>query len=393
MNTQKVREIIQRYKAHFAYIHQEEIYKWQAVKCFQEHWDIDADNFVEMIEASFEKAKNLMDSGNYFPKRMLLKNAAKNPEEIRTLFRSLYDEESDIIARIETFKQQFNSINARYFPNALSYQDMRAIVVYLCLRYPDRYYFYKHEMFRDFIPLIDYPYDIKRGATENVTQFISLCNLIKAEIIKDNAVLELHQSRLTINEFFDSSFNILTQDVIYAAVKHIDKFKSEGTQDSILDRFILDQKDVKPKSSTVSLKGSFTNYIENEQENKRLGDLGELLVLEYEKARLRKAGINKVPEQKSKSEGDGIGYDILSYDDSGNEKFIEVKTTRQSYLSPFFITRNELERSKKDSDKFVLYRLFEFDEDHNKSKYLTYPGDLSSLCDDPHVYKVKLTAP
>ncbi len=37
MNIQKVREPIRRYKAHFAYIHQEEIYKWQAVKCFQEH--------------------------------------------------------------------------------------------------------------------------------------------------------------------------------------------------------------------------------------------------------------------------------------------------------------------------------------------------------------------
>jgi hypothetical protein len=391
MNIQKVREIIRRYKEHFAYIHQEEIYKWQAVKCFQEHWDIDADDFAAMLEASFENAKNLMDSGNYFPKRMLLKNAAKNAEQIRNLFRSLFDEEEDIILRIETFKQQFNTINVRYFPDALSYQDMRAIVVYLCLKYPDRYYFYKHEMFRDFIPLIDYPYDIKRGATENVTQFISLCNLIKAEIIKDNAVLELHKSRLTANEFFDSSFNILTQDVIYAAVKHIDKFKSEEKQDSVLDRFILDQKEISAKQGSVNLKGRFTNYIENEQENKRLGDLGELLVLEYEKARLKKAGINKMPEQKSKSEGDGIGYDILSYDDSGVEKYIEVKTTRQAYSSPFFITRNELERSKNDSDKFVLYRLFEFDDSHNRSKYFIHMGDLSSLCIDPVVYKVKLT--
>lgn len=391
MNIQKVREIIRRYKEHFAYIHQEEIYKWQAVKRFQEHWDIDADNFTTMLEVSLEKAKNLMDSGNYFPKRMLLKNAGKNPEEIRNLFRSLYDEEEDIISRIETFKQKFNTINASYFPNGLGYQDMRAIVVYLCLKYPDRYYFYKHEMFRDFIPLIDYPYDIKRGATENVTQYTTLCNLIKAEIIKDNAVLELHKSRLTTNEFFDSSFNILTQDVIYAAVKHIDKFKSEEKRDSILDRFILDQKDTNAISGTINLKGRFTNYIENEQENKRLGDLGELLVLEYEKAKLKKAGINKMPEQKSKSEGDGIGYDILSYDGNGNEKYIEVKTTKQTYSSPFFITQNELERSKKDSGKFVLYRLFEFDDNNNRSKYFTYTGDLSPLCVNPVVYKVKLS--
>jgi hypothetical protein len=390
MNIQKVREIIRRYKAHFAYIHQEEIYKWQAVKCFQQHWDSNAGNFVEMLDASFEKAKNLMDSGNYFPKRMLLKNAAKEPGKIQNLFRDLYNEDDNIISRIETFREQFNTINEKNFPGSSSYQDMRAIVVYLCLRYPDRYYFYKHEMFRDFIPLIDYPYEIRRGATENVTQFISLCNLIKAEIIRDNAILELHKSRLTANEFFDSSFNILTQDVIYAAVKHIDKFKSEEQQDSILDRFILDQKEIIAEPGEIKLKGSFTNYIENQQENKRIGDLGELLVLEYEKARLKKAGIHKIPEHKSKSEGDGIGYDILSYDDNGNEMYIEVKTTRQAYSCPFFITRNELERSRKDPEKFVLYRLSEFDDSHNRSKYLIRKGDLSSLCNNPFVYKINL---
>lgn len=118
--------------------------------------------------------------------------------------------------------------------------------------------------------------------------------------------------------------------------------------------------------------------------------MGELLVLEYEKARLKKAGIYKIPEHKSKSEGDGIGYDILSYDDNGNEKYIEVKTTRQAYSAPFFVTSNELERSRKDAEKFVLYRLFEFDDNHNRSKYLIHKGDLSSLCNNPVLYKVNL---
>jgi len=70
MNNQKVREILKGYKRHFNSIHKEEIYKWRAVKCFQDNWDINAPDFVTMLDKSFALAKNLLDSGLYYPKRM-----------------------------------------------------------------------------------------------------------------------------------------------------------------------------------------------------------------------------------------------------------------------------------------------------------------------------------
>jgi hypothetical protein len=387
MNNQKVREILKGYKRHFKSIHKEEIYKWRAVKCFQDNWDIQAPNFITMLDKSFALAKNLLDSGLYYPKRMLHHNTAKEPEAIRQLFIDLYKEDDNLIDRITTFQDGIKALNKKYFPGKNDYQDKRAVLVYLCLRYPDRYYLYKYKMFKGFVQLVDYPYQPKTGDIQNILEYLSLCDIIKAEIVKDNELLELHKTRIKEQEYLDSSYNILTQDIIYAAVQHIDKFEQDGKQESALKRLIKVDRPVSPKTDKVVLKGSFTNYIENEKEKKRIGDLGELLVLQHEQEKLNSLGIKKSPEHKSKSEGDGLGYDILSYDENGKEIFIEVKTTSYSSSTPFYITRNELVRSKQESDKFFLYRLYEFDDTDNKAKYYKRKGDLTELCTNPILYK------
>lgn len=40
-------------------------------------------------------------------------------------------------------------------------------------------------------------------------------------------------------------------------------------------------------------------------------------------------------------DGDGAGYDVLSFSAKGRERLIEVKTTNGSAWTPFFLTRNE----------------------------------------------------
>ena len=103
--------------------------------------------------------------------------------------------------------------------------------------------------------------------------------------------------------------------------------------------------------------------IERDRNNKILGDAGEEMVLEYEKRYLRsieRHDLSKNVQWISKIEGDGAGYDILSFDGSGRKKFIEVKTTIGSNTTPFFISRNEYEFSKKESERFCLFRVFDF---------------------------------
>lgn len=108
---------------------------------------------------------------------------------------------------------------------------------------------------------------------------------------------------------------------------------------------------------------SHPNYLEREARNRDLGLQGELLALEFERARLRRLGREDLAakiEHVAVTRGDGDGFDILSFEESGQERFVEVKTTKYGQYTPFFLTRNELRVSQSVTERYHLYRLFDF---------------------------------
>lgn len=62
----------------------------------------------------------------------------------------------------------------------------------------------------------------------------------------------------------------------------------------------------------------------------------------------------------SQTRGDSIGFDVLSFEESGRERLVEVKTTAYGRETPFFVTRNELETSAREAPQYFLYRVFDF---------------------------------
>jgi len=98
--------------------------------------------------------------------------------------------------------------------------------------------------------------------------------------------------------------------------------------------------------------------------NKALGLAGEELVLETERRRLIAAGRPDLAEKVvhvAVVEGDGAGYDIRSFEDDGEVRHLEVKTTRHSARSAFYVSPNELAFSEENPNTFVLVRVFGFD--------------------------------
>lgn len=68
INTSRLDEILAEYKKVFvSELWNEEKYKWEAVKCFQDNWDINAADFHEMLNKSLSKTMNLLMSANNFP--------------------------------------------------------------------------------------------------------------------------------------------------------------------------------------------------------------------------------------------------------------------------------------------------------------------------------------
>lgn len=105
------------------------------------------------------------------------------------------------------------------------------------------------------------------------------------------------------------------------------------------------------------------NPVERDFRNRKLGRDGEELVLEFERERLKKferPDLIKKIRWVSEEDGDGAGYDILSFDEKGKERFLEVKTTVGPDVTPFYITRNELSFSSERPESFRLCRVFDF---------------------------------
>ena len=132
-----------------------------------------------------------------------------------------------------------------------------------------------------------------------------------------------------------------------------------------------------PAEYVVAHRGSRTvNYLQQESLNRSLGDAGEALVMEYERARLRQAGKDQLArnvEQVSKTVGDHAGYDIRSYDLAGHDRYVEVKSTRYGKLTPFYISVGEVRFSSANRHAYHLYRLFDF---RRRPKLFMLPGDV-----------------
>lgn len=105
------------------------------------------------------------------------------------------------------------------------------------------------------------------------------------------------------------------------------------------------------------------NVAERDARNRTLGRAGEERVLAHERANLLAAGRTDLAERirwVSHVDGDGAGYDILSFDTDGSNRLIEVKTTNGWERTPFHITRNELAVAEERRSEWRLVRLWNF---------------------------------
>mgnify|MGYP001194039169 CR=1 FL=1 len=88
-------------------------------------------------------------------------------------------------------------------------------------------------------------------------------------------------------------------------------------------------------------------------------------------------------------DGDGAGYDILSFDSSGAERLVEVKTTRGSQTTPFFLTRNEYALAEERADAFKLMRLYSFAQDPRMFELTPPLGETVRL--STHTYEARFS--
>lgn len=105
------------------------------------------------------------------------------------------------------------------------------------------------------------------------------------------------------------------------------------------------------------------NYSEQQAISQKNGDRGEELVLRNEIEKIKQWGLpdeilSKV--RRVSLESDDYGFDILSFDKDGNERYLEVKTTKTNGKNfSFILTRNEFEHAKTYGSRYSFVIVFD----------------------------------
>lgn len=128
--------------------------------------------------------------------------------------------------------------------------------------------------------------------------------------------------------------------------------------------------------------GRKTDFQAKEAMNHAVGLAGERLVVDWERRRLAEAGRRDLADRVrhvSVEDGDGLGYDVQSWTIHGVERFLEVKTTRYTEFQPFLVTRNEVDFSVDEQERFALVRVFHLEKP--SLGYYELPGSLRETAD------------
>ncbi len=215
MDFSKLDEIVISYKEDFPNNIKDEIYKWEAIKIFQDNWNINAENFSDMLNKSLSGAENLLTSSYYYAKGMIVAMAEKDPERVKSMFMNLFDESLPLENRYKLFTDSSKELLLKYWDSSKhDYQDSHSISVYLSFRYPEKYYIYKASVQRNNAKVLNYNIKDSNKAKE-LSNFFDMCNLVKDHISQDTELKKMLSNSINENSYKDESYHVLTMDLLF----------------------------------------------------------------------------------------------------------------------------------------------------------------------------------
>ncbi|KIR01767.1 hypothetical protein P261_00581 [Lachnospiraceae bacterium TWA4] len=194
MNEQKLEELINDYQNAGSPLLLNE-----AVDCFQTHWDFDAPNFKEMLQASLEKTGSLLDHKDFFPKATILYLADRRPEEIKDAFSRLFDETLEENERINAFYKKISELCEELEEEC--YHNWSVISTYLFLYSPNNYGLNQSDKYKKLKVLLDIGQmkykELRDKVIEKVVEKLQVDSPLLAENILYYAYIKLKDHKET----------------------------------------------------------------------------------------------------------------------------------------------------------------------------------------------------
>lgn len=229
MNKENLHELIRRYEESYAELNNktnDEIFKWKAVRCFQDEWSSEENaglTFAELFSKAKRETSVLIDNSTVSPANGIVKMAQEEPEEVKRLFCEVLfaDDGGDLDLRqhhMEEFLEGVEVIRLKHFPGYWKYrQNRHAASCYLALYRPEQNYIYKYTPAESFARYIEFGKDIGSGDKFSLANYYEMCDLVVDALREHTDLLEAHRKLLTEEYYHDKSLHLLAFDVIYCA--------------------------------------------------------------------------------------------------------------------------------------------------------------------------------
>lgn len=365
IDRQALDEVLAQYKENFPSHWEEERYKWEAIKCFQDNWDVNAQDFPAMLSKSLSKTENLLAAANSYPRQMIEFFAEQDPEEVRSMFIQLFDEKMDIAKRFKIFELKSNFLLKTYPTNYNNhYQNVTVMLTYLWLRYPDKYWFYRYTQVKLFSDRLKSDYVFKRGANvANLIACMDFYNEVRDVIIQDSELVNMFRAALTDDCYPDPQLVTLTVDVAYF-LKNYEKNKEQSEADNQSEPVEIESNS-KPDSSSDTKQDSRPYTKED--------FLAEVFMSEEKYDKLSAVLLNKknIILQGAPGVGKTFSAKRLEYSLIGtvNEDAIEFVQFHQNYSYEDFMMGYKPSGASFELKKGVFYRFCKKAEADPESKY------------------------
>ena len=201
-------ELVSNYKTYITKSKmQDEVYKWKLVNKYKGRPDINAEDFTAEIKSI--KFNNLI----YAMSIAVINPLAKDkPEELRELFKNLYNESTPLNKRISEFNKDTLALYRTIGGKLGHHQDERSMATYLTFYNPEKYTLYKSTFYKKFCKLLNVK---PLGKNEKYTHYLELLQeFIDKYISTDQELID--QVKGYIPEYYDGKNHLLlAQDILY----------------------------------------------------------------------------------------------------------------------------------------------------------------------------------
>jgi 5-methylcytosine-specific restriction protein B len=175
-----------------------------------------------MYDKSFshKSSSNLWANPHWFPKGVMMHFIDHDKEQVRSMFKGLFNEEELVDKRIERFVFQCDKLRDEIFEydkKMISHfhDGQRIVSLYLAFRFPDKYAIYKFTEFKTFMEIVKATNIPQTGEYE---RFFKIVRIIYSYLMKDTDLIKMHDYLLT-EDCYKGETLMLAQDFIFRTAR------------------------------------------------------------------------------------------------------------------------------------------------------------------------------